>query len=879
MNTDSRPLVCLFSDPNFFAFSVFNNLISNGCIVNIITDNKMIWTHKIGSNPNKSKIFITEVQNYKRITNFSHAIFCGGFIDKKKAMMDFKIFISNKNFGSAKTLAVFPFEILTVKSNSRISIRNNSGVVYLGDLLGDGIDLSSNLLVPTLIKEMIEKRTLTLGIGEMFFPISANDAASVVTKWLLSGDVYGKSTLLLGSDVTSTNFWKQNIKAFPDLRVSYDTDIVTRIVPKGYQQKRINSNLNNLFKDTYNWIIHNNTKPVRAKVVKQSVRQKKKRVANMHLKFLRPIISLLLLIFIFPVVTLVIATGFLFISYKDFLGDRTANFQDNTLLAKTIFVIGKDESDALASLPVLNFPFRETSYISYLGENVSDVAINIAPSAQAGKDILSGILGSGIYNVVTPSAQIKSSLDYLYQELSLVQIMTQENAKENVLSAKQVLNLIDFDKFKNFAQQGSILANDLPDILGTTSNKNYLILFENNTEIRPTGGFIGSYGIASFGGGKLNGLTVNDIYSADGQLKGHVEPPAPIKNYLGEANWWFRDSNWDPDFPTSAQRAEWFLEKEMGQEVDGVVSVDLTPIKNILAFTGPIFLPDFDLTVNSNNLYEKTQEEAQAKFFPGSRQKASFLTGLSQVLLGEITKMNSTQRIGIMRAIYDGLEGRSIQVYFHSSGVEDAIDKLNWDGKIADYSCGIGCYSDFFGDVEANVGVNKANYFISRSMDFKTDVTSNKITRDLSINLKNSANPSLGPSGQYKTYLRVMIPLDAQLSQSRVVEGQTALIQSPDITEAEGRKEIGIYVVINPGETREINFVWTSVIDPKSQINSYGLYVRKQAGTENDPIGIQLGLPSPLLTSQPIFSLTGNGTYTYNTTLGQDLFARLSWKN
>jgi len=117
-----------------------------------------------------------------------------------------------------------------------------------------------------------------------------------------------------------------------------------------------------------------------------------------------------------------------------------------------------------------------------------------------------------------------------------------------------------------------VLSANLPSILGQDTNKNYLILFENNMELRPTGGFIGHTVLQNFGGGKLNGLDINDIYSADGQLKGHGEPPAPIKNYLGEANWWFRDSNWDPDFPTSAERAEWFLNKEMDQNFDGVIS-------------------------------------------------------------------------------------------------------------------------------------------------------------------------------------------------------------------------------------------------------------------------------------------------------------------
>lgn len=217
-------------------------------------------------------------------------------------------------------------------------------------------------------------------------------------------------------------------------------------------------------------------------------------------------------------------------------------------------------------------------------------------------------------------------------------------------SAKQILQLVDFDKLKTYSKEGGVLASNLASILGSGEDKNYLILFQNNMELRPTGGFIGSYGVANFGGGKMNGLNINDIYSADGQLKGHIEPPLPIKNYLDEANWWFRDSNWNPDFPTSAERAEWFLNKEMDQQVDGVVAIDLQPIKDVLAYTGPIFLPDYNATITSDNLYEKTQEEAQANSFPGSRQKASFLTALSRTLISDVAKMNAKNRILVLRA-------------------------------------------------------------------------------------------------------------------------------------------------------------------------------------------------------------------------------------
>ena len=67
-------------------------------------------------------------------------------------------------------------------------------------------------------------------------------------------------------------------------------------------------------------------------------------------------------------------------------------------------------------------------------------------------------------------------------------------------------------------------------------------------ELRPTGGFIGSYAIMTFDKGRLAEIVVNDVYTADGQLKGHVDPPEPIRKYLGEGGWFLRDSNWDPDF-------------------------------------------------------------------------------------------------------------------------------------------------------------------------------------------------------------------------------------------------------------------------------------------------------------------------------------------
>jgi len=871
---DSKLLICLYSDPNFLALNILEILLAKNCVIKIISDDIQKWKERTSKLNSPSRFSVIGTDEYKNLADFSYAIFCGGFLNKDSGVTDFKKFISNKHFGNAKTLALFPFETFSLKTNSKIAISDNAAIIYLGDLLGPRIDLDSDLLLPSLVNEMVIKRSVTLAVGEVFYPIFIADAAKTIVKWLLSFGPYGKDTFLLGRQVSSGDFWKQNLKSFPDLKVEYDTNIETRFVPKGYDTVILNSNLNICLNETYRWLIQYNNDSSKAPRIVSPKKVKIRKPSKF--RFLKPYLLPAFIILFFPLITSAISIALLFFSYKQFIAEDINGAERYALLAKTVFVIGKGESNVLAYVPVLGRIYSETSFISYAGETLSDITFNSIPMVESGRQIIAGVLGTGVYDIKTPSAQIKSGLNYAYQQLAYFQIVTNDKASSGILSAKQMLQVVDFDKLKNLAEEGSILSDNLPSILGQGVEKSYLILFENNMELRPTGGFIGSYGVANFGQGNLNGLNIDDIYSADGQLKGHVEPPAPIKNYLGEANWWFRDSNWDPDFPTSAQRAEWFLGKEMNQQVDGVVAIDLELIKEILNYTGPIFLPDYNLTVTSQNLYEKTQEEAQANFFPGSRQKASFLTALSRELISQIPKMNAKNRMLVLKSFYDSLTARHIQIYLHDQNSEDAIDSLGWDGKIKAYSCGDNCYSDFFGDVEANVGVNKSNYFINRKLYFNANIDTQKITRQLTVSLDNTANPSLGPSGIYKTYIRIMIPSDANVVGIRDLTGQSKTTLQPDITQESGRQEVGAFVQVTPGETSDIEFEWENDIPQNSNITSYGLFVRKQAGVGADPITVKFDGIGHLVSS-PAFSLTGSNEYSYNTVLDKDLFARLSW--
>ena len=450
---------------------------------------------------------------------------------------------------------------------------------------------------------------------------------------------------------------------------------------------------------------------------------------------------------------------------------------------------------------------------------------------------------------------MEAGLDFSYQRLSLIEADVVANAAEGSLVAKKLLQKVDLARLKNFVLQTKILTQNLPDLLGKSQRKSYLVLFQNNMELRPTGGFIGSFGVATFDSGRLSDLVVNDVYSADGQLRGHVEPPFPIREYLGEANWWLRDSNWDPDFPTSAQRAEWFLDKEMDQRVDGVLALDLEFVKDILKYTGPVFLPDYNLDISSENLYKETQSEVHEDFFPGTRKKASFLTALSRNLLAEVEKLNNNQKLFVLKSFIKVLDERHLQAYFHNEAAQEAIARLNWAGQVQTPSCGKDCYADVVGVVEANVGVNKANYFIKRKVDIKVTLAPESIERRLELQLENSANPSLGLTGKYKVYLRFLVPTDSEILNITTTVGASTQNLIPEITENKGRKEIGTLVEILAGQKQTVTASWKSLL-PNNPPREYGLYVRKQAGMGEDPLSVSV--------------LTEEGNHMYNTTLVKD---------
>jgi hypothetical protein len=811
-----KPVLAVFSDPNFFSVHLVENLLSKSCDIFIFTLDTDGWEENTKHISFKSNLHITNEKNFRVGAQITYAIFCYGFTDQKTAYANFRVHFKKEYFANTKSLAIFPYEIFTDKENSQIPIDHNLAVIYTGNLFSPRMEVGGGLRASQIVREVVEKKNISLVVGETFYPAFAPHVAKQVSKWVFSFGPYGKEVFLVGEEISGDGLGRELQKLIPDIKVSYREGEIPKTVPRGFPRETLSSNLAFLLRESLVGVAKN-IKVLRTKNEPEVRMNKKSRL----------MILFLTLIFTVPFMFSLISGLFLATSYKLYLSGYSDLSNSLTIFSKMLATAGRVESSTFRGIPVFGGLYNEVDFTLYLEEKAADIALNAIPAIEVSKEFMGRVLGNEVYDPENLSKKLSVHLDYIYKVVSVVDLETSEEASKGGVIAAKLLQKVDFEKVKKLTSSGAKISEDLPSILGKDSRKTYLVLFQNNTELRPTGGFIGSFALLTFEGGRMSDFSVSDVYSADGQLKGHIEPPAPIKTHLGEASWFLRDSNWDPDFPTSAKRAEWFIDKEIDRQVEGVIALDLRPVKDFLKYTGNIFLPDYDLDITSENLYEKTQAEVHENFFPGTHKKASFLTALSRNLVTTLSSLKDSQKTGVLRAVFENFESRHIQVYLHNERVQETLSGLGWAGEVARPSCGDNCYSDFIGLVEANVGVNKANYFISREQEIGINVNGDKIDRELSINFVNSANPSLGAPAKYKAYVRVLVPEDAE------PQGNF------DITESRGLKEVGFLVEVLAGQSKAYRISWSS---PISSSESYGLFVRKQAGTEEkDKLSVVMG--------------------------------------
>lgn len=411
-------------------------------------------------------------------------------------------------------------------------------------------------------------------------------------------------------------------------------------------------------------------------------------------------------------------------------------------------------------------------------------------------------------------------------------------ANQTIASFSEKLAL--YSKLVGQAQSASIL---LPKLVALNGNKDYLVLLQNNMELRPAGGFIGSFAKVSFEGGKLKKLDVNDIYAIDGALSIHVEPPKEIKDDLGQKNWYLRDSNWEADFPTSARQAEWFYTKETGEKAEGVIALDVSAIEELLAAIGPLNLSDYNEKITAENLFAKAVSHAEMSFFPGSQAKKSFLTALTNGVFEKMFFLPQNNWPGIISALGKSIEEKHISIYLNDPKMFSYILSQNWTNVMPRQS-DQNKNQDFLSLVEANMGANKVNYYLDRSYNLETVVGKmGEIKHRLRITYVNRSPSDTFPGGKYKNRMRIYLPFSSKLTKASW--GETDITQSISSFVDYGRSGYSLLLELLPKEQKTLVLDYTVPINLefKDGKADYRLDIIKQAGTLNDPLQWNISYP------------------------------------
>lgn len=511
------------------------------------------------------------------------------------------------------------------------------------------------------------------------------------------------------------------------------------------------------------------------------------------------------------------------------------------------------------------------------------------------ESLFSGISGKQTeYNLNFLTSRIKGNLILSDAQLALAEAQRKTPEVINFWNRPQLKifkpKYEDFSNIITETRQAILIAKNglviLPEAISQENNRKYLVIFQNNMELRPTGGFIGSFALIDFKKGSLQKINIEDVYAADGSLLGHVDPPEPIKTYLGQEHWYLRDSNWDPDFAKSARQIMWFLEKELDEKVDGVIAVDLTAAQYLLEVTGQIKITDFDLVVSAADLFKIAQKEAQSDFFPGSTKKKDFLGALGKEMIGELLQNDSISSIKLFQKIYTAIKEKHIQFYFTDQSLQEYTHQNNWDGGMSFVAnCGPDCIVDYFAMTEANLGVNKTNYFLKRSFSDEVKIENDgRIHHQLTVKYQNdSPQDDLLLGGDYKNYFRLYLPNNTKLLRAEadrlplnIVTGKIA-----SATGVLAQTKDGFYIIeglieIKPQTQKTLTLIYDrrDVFEPDILPKKLSYTIRKQPGTLTDPVLIKISYPPNWQIQTPVASkntLVKNGSIEYNTTLREDL--------
>jgi hypothetical protein len=374
---------------------------------------------------------------------------------------------------------------------------------------------------------------------------------------------------------------------------------------------------------------------------------------------------------------------------------------------------------------------------------------------------------------------------------------------------------------------------DMADSVSQTQGqeKTFLILFQNNMEIRPGGGFIGSFGILKVSDGHVTEFTSHDVSNFDGRIPPIVAPPYPMKETLHIDSLKFRDSNYSPDFGENAKQAEYFYHLGDGQEqFDGVIAITTNVLSSFLRMTGPVTVPGYPGEYTADNAVLGLEEQVEKNFSDQGIQRGdrkAIMNPLADEILKRVKDFSLSQKYALFQVILEDLRRKDIQLSFKDETLQQRVERAHWDGKVDSL-----WRDDYLMAVDANMASWKSDYYVKRSMDYTVDFSSEKPHAKLVMTYNHTATEKTWLVKDYQTYVRFYVPKGSWLTS---FSGNAI---DPQFGEEFGKKYFGALVQVKLGETKTVTIEYD--LPQTISLDMYDLKIQKQPGLNDVPVTIHI---------------------------------------
>ncbi|MBU1017428.1 DUF4012 domain-containing protein [Patescibacteria group bacterium] len=387
-------------------------------------------------------------------------------------------------------------------------------------------------------------------------------------------------------------------------------------------------------------------------------------------------------------------------------------------------------------------------------------------------------------------------------------------------------------------------------LLGDPMPHRYLVLLQNNHELRATGGFIGSYALIDVNDGAITKVEVKDVYQIDGQLAEVVAPPPGIDQVADRL--YMRDANYSPDFPTAAKQIMWFLEHSNGPTVDTVIAIDQTVAEKLLTLTGEVTAPGFPFAIRAENFNDIFSYHIEAKLSKTGTPKQMLIDFIPVFKERLLSLENFSQLNDVALSL---IEGRHIQVYSTDADIQSLASRLRLDGGMVAVQPDV----DYLSIITTAIGGNKSDTFIKTNLTHHTEIGSmGEITDYLTIQKTHTWKPEdfvywdklisrygtgelhektlrfIHGEGDNVDYMRVYVPKGSRLIS----------LEGVDIEDMESYEDLGHTVFaftfgpLPAGESQSVKLSYKLPfeLDPTNPVKGFDTYrfiTQKQAGAQN----------------------------------------------